>query len=89
MFSPELAESYLEQIRRVRDTLDEIEGTFLDNPEVQISIYHDFEKKVINAARFYNDKFVEAFSKYNFNGMKKLQANIIEEIIEISKTITT
>lgn len=62
---------------------------FLKYPEVDMNLFTKFEEQVINANIGCTDRFVDAFSNYDFDEMDKIHDEFIEEVIEISEKYTS
>lgn len=84
-FNKEISDAYLLTVQRIRATLDEIEDIFLDNPEVPLTIYQTFEQKVIDINKDYIEKFLEAFSNFDFTEMERISNDVVDAVIDASQ----
>lgn len=71
-------------VQRIRATLDEIEDIFLENPEVPMNIYHNFEQQVIDINKNYIERFLDAFANYDFAEMERVSNEVVEAVLEAS-----
>ncbi len=77
----EIADAYVTTVRKIRATLDDIEDMFHQSPEVPIRIYEAFEQHVIDINTIFVDRFIQAFSIYNYDEMRKINNDLVEAVI--------